>query len=153
MCISTKETRCFSANVFAESMYEYHHQPKPTFLPASLFIPSLPTAIHEISHKPQTSLSLPSLTQPHLAAATASIAAGLLAQVDNLKVAKRDRNEGVDDGRYSVGDPNVEGGAARVCVLNGNACLVREAVRARIFARCGVDFVRSESTLIEIRGR
>lgn len=132
-------------------------QSKPTFLPASLFMPSRPTAIHETSHSPQTSLSLPSLIQPHLAAATASIAAGLLAHVDNLNVASRVRKDGVDEGRYSVDELNAEGGAVRVDVLNGNAWrvreAVREAVRARIFARFGVDFVRSESTLGEIGRR
>lgn len=70
--------------------------------------------------------------------------------MDSLKVARRVRKDGVDEGRYSVDEFSVEGGAVRVVVLKGKACRVREAVRARIFARCGVDFVRSESTLIEI---
>lgn len=48
-------------------------------LPASRFIPSLPATAQELLHKPQTSLSLPSLVQPHFAAATASIVGGLFA--------------------------------------------------------------------------
>ena len=113
-------------------------------------MPSLPTTIHEFSHNPQTSLSLPSLIQPHLAAATASIAAGLLAYVASLKVARRDKNDGMDDGRYSVDEFRAEIGTTRVAALKGKACRVREAVRARIFARCGVDLVRSDSTLLKI---
>jgi hypothetical protein len=63
LCISISDTRCFSINVFA----------------ASLFIPSLPATTHETLQTPQTSLSFPSLIQPHLDAATASMAAGLFA--------------------------------------------------------------------------
>jgi len=47
-------------------------------VPASLFIPALPASNHDALQIPHTSLSLPSFTQPHLDAATASIAGGLL---------------------------------------------------------------------------
>ena len=93
-------------------------------IPASLFNPSLLATIHDAQQIPQTSLSLPSLIQPHFDAATASIATGLLAYVVSLKVARRVRKEVVDEGLYSdsemvVGeevDPDgaeeMEGGAA-----------------------------------------
>jgi hypothetical protein len=83
LCISTNESRCFSINAFATTEpkrnCEYHQLLfKPTFLPASLFMPSLLATTHDTLQMPQTSLSFPSLIQPHLAAATASRASGLL---------------------------------------------------------------------------
>ena len=65
-------------------------------------MPSRPATTQELLHSPQTNLSLPSFIQPHFAAATASIAGGLLAYVESLYVASRDRNEEIEDGRYSV---------------------------------------------------
>jgi hypothetical protein len=71
-------------------------------LPASRVMPSRPTTTQEPLHSAQTSLSLPSFIQPHFAAATASIAGGLFAYVASLYVKSRDRNDGIEDGRYSV---------------------------------------------------
>jgi len=67
----------------------------------------------EFLHTPHNSLSLPSLTHPHFAAATASILEGLLAYVASRYVESRLRNEAVDDGRYSYVEGGViESGAA-----------------------------------------
>jgi hypothetical protein len=65
-------------------------------------MPLRPTTTQELLHSPQTSLSLPSFIQPHFAAATASIAGGLFAYVASLYVTSRDRNDEMEDGRYSV---------------------------------------------------
>lgn len=53
---------------------------------------------------PQASLSLPSLIQPHFAAATASICAGLLTYVARRYVESLLRKQVVDEGRYSLQD-------------------------------------------------
>ena len=107
-------------------------------VPASLDIPSLPARTHEVLHIPHTSLSFPSFTHPHLAAATASIAGGLFAYVVSLYVARRRRNELVDDGRYSDVKSSdlaiVEDG---IDDLNGFAWRARVAVRDRIATRWG----------------
>lgn len=96
--------------------YQAVSQLKPTFghpyIPASLLIPSLPPTTHEISHIPHTRRSFPLLIQPHFAAATASIAGGLLAYVVSLKVPRRDKNDCIEDGRYS----EVERDAAKLGV-------------------------------------
>ena len=104
LCILTSCTLCFSTKAFATTI----DQPSSSIqrrtkanVPASLDIPSLPARTHEVLHIPHTSLSFPSFTHPHLAAATASIAGGLFAYVVSLYVARRRRNELVDDGRYS----------------------------------------------------
>ena len=70
-------------------------------IPASLFIPWLFATTQDTPQIPHTSLSFPSLTQPHFAAATASIAAGLFAYVVSLYVDRRERKDAVEDGRYS----------------------------------------------------
>jgi hypothetical protein len=99
-------------------------------------MPSLPTTTQDASHIPQRSLSLSSLIHPHFAAATASIAAGLFAYVDSLNVARRERKDGIEEGRYSeVELTGVKFDAARPGALNGSALRVRVAVRARIAAR------------------
>ena len=56
---------------------------------------------HDTLQMPHTNLSFPSLTHPHFAAATASIAEGLLAYVVSLNVDSRERNDDVEDGLYS----------------------------------------------------
>jgi hypothetical protein len=77
-----------------------------------------------------------SFIQPHLDAATASIAAGLFAYVDNLKVARRARKEAMEDGRYSEAEWSGVGfAAARFGALNGSALRVRVAVRVSMAAR------------------
>lgn len=87
------------------------------------------------------------MTQPHLAAATASTAGALFAYVVNLNVPKRERNDAVEEGLYSEAELEDEREAAGEVVefvmvgsLNGNAFFVREAVRERIAARCGAVF-------------
>lgn len=104
-------------------------------LPASWFIPSRPASTHDALQIPQTSLSFPSFTHPHLAAASASIAGGLLAYVLSLYVARRSSKLCVDDGRYSYGavEPEVSGVGERNLV--GIALRVFAAVLARIAAR------------------
>lgn len=68
-------------------------------IPASRAIPSLLASTQEMPHRPQTNLSFPSFTHPHLAAATASIAGGLLPYVVSLYVERRAKNDDVDEGR------------------------------------------------------
>jgi hypothetical protein len=84
---------------------------------------------------PQTSLSLPSFTHPHFAAATASILEGLLAYVASRYVDSRLRNEAVDDGLYS----DVEGGVTKsgVAEILEGGCEARDlrVPRERIAAR------------------
>ena len=105
-------------------------------------MPSLPATTQDALHSPQTRRSFPSFTQPHFEAATASIDGGLLAYVVSLYVARRERNEGRDDGRYSAVGGN---GGAGVCDcdgnLNVNASFVFDAARFRMAVRCGVLFV------------
>jgi hypothetical protein len=99
-------------------------------------MPSLPTTTQDASQIPQRSLSLSSFIHPHFDAATASIAAGLFAYVDSLNVARRERKEGIEDGRYSeVEWRGVEFDVTRTGALNGSALRVRVAVRASIAAR------------------
>lgn len=100
---------------------------------------------------PHTSLSLPSLTQPHFAAATASIGAGLFAYVVSLYVDRRDRNDEVDEGRYSEAEAGADitekvGGCA---ALNGVGFLVREAARFKMATRCGAVLDKLSSLDVE----
>jgi len=119
LCMSTNCMRCFSTREFA----------------ASRFIPSRPASIHDTLQTPQTSLSFPSFTHPHLAAASASIAGGLLAYVLSLYVARRSSRLCVDDGRYSYDavEPELRGVVIRNLV--GIALRVLAAVLARMAAR------------------
>jgi hypothetical protein len=99
-------------------------------------MPSLPTTIQEASQIPQRSLSLSSFIHPHFDAATASIGAGLFAYVDSLNVARRERKDGMEEGRYSVTEfSGVKFDTVRTGALNGSALRVRVAVRASIAAR------------------
>ena len=104
-------------------------------IPASRFIPSRPASTHDTLQTPQTSLSFPSFTHPHLAAASASIAGGLLAYVLSLYVARRSSRLCVDDGRYSYDAvaPELRGVVIRNLV--GIALRVFAAVLARMAAR------------------
>jgi hypothetical protein len=104
-------------------------------IPVSQFIPSRPASTHVTLQIPQTSLSFPSFTHPHLAAATASIVEGLFAYVSSLYVARRSRRLWVDEGRYSY--DAVEIGFMGVGVRNllGNALGVLAAALAKIAAR------------------
>jgi hypothetical protein len=104
-------------------------------VPASRFIPSRPASTHDALQIPQTNLSFPSFTHPHLAAASASIAGGLLAYVLSLYVASRSSKLCVDDGRYSYEavEPELRGVGARN--LAGSALRVLAAVLARMAAR------------------
>ena len=122
---------CYNANIQQPSPKH-----EPTFLPASLLMPSLPTTTQEASQIPQRNLSLSSFSHPHFDAATASIAAGLLAYVDSLNVASRERKEGIEDGRYSEFEcSGVKLDAVRPGALNESELRVRVAVRASIAAR------------------
>ena len=87
---------------------------------------------HEFLHTPHNSLSRPSFTHPHFAAATASIWEGLLAYVASRYVDSRVRNEAVDDGLYS----DVEGGVTEsgVAVIRETGFLVLSVPRERIAA-------------------
>jgi len=107
----------------------------PVDVPASPFIRSRPASTQDALHNPQTSLSFPSFTHPHLAAASASIAGGLLAYVLSLYVARRSSKFCVDDGRYSyeTAGPKLRGADARN--LAGSALRALAAVLARIAAR------------------
>jgi hypothetical protein len=96
-------------------------------------MPSLPTTIQDASQIPQRSLSLASFIHPHFAAATASIAAGLFAYVDSLNVARRERKEEIEEGRYS--EVELSGVKFDPVRPNGSALRVRVAVRARMAAR------------------
>ena len=104
-------------------------------VPASRFIPSRPASTHDALQIPQTNLSFPSFTHPHLAAASASIAGGLLAYVLSLYVASRSSKLCVDDGRYSYDaiEPELRGVGERN--LTGSALRALAAVRARMAAR------------------
>jgi hypothetical protein len=104
-------------------------------IPASRFIPSRPASTHDALQTPQTSLSFPSLTHPQLAAASASMAGGLLAYVLSLYVARRSSRLCMDDGRYSYDavEPELRGVVTRN--LAGSALRVFAAVRARMAAR------------------
>jgi hypothetical protein len=82
---------------------------------------------------PHTNLSLPTLIHPHLDAATASIAGGLFAKVASLYVARRERNECIEDGWAELA--GVEPDCVRVAILKGFAFLVRVAARARMAVR------------------
>jgi len=120
LCMSTSCMRCFSTRAFA----------------ALGFIPSRPESTHDALQIPQTSLSFPSFTHPHFAAARASIAGGLLAYVLSLYVARRSSKLCVDDGRYSydAAEPELlKDVDARN--LAGSALRVLAAVRARMAAR------------------
>ena len=90
---------------------------------------------HELLHTPHNSLSRPSFTHPHFAAATASIWEGLFAYVASRYVDSLLRNEVVEDGLYS----DVEGGAmeSEVAVIFEPGFEVRDlsAPRERIAAR------------------
>jgi hypothetical protein len=99
------------------------------------FIPSRPASTHDNLQIPQTSLSFPSFTHPHLAAAMASITGGLLAYVLSLYVARRSSRLCVDDGRYSYDAvvPELSGIDGRN--LAGSALRVFGAVLARMAAR------------------
>jgi hypothetical protein len=93
---------------------------------------------------------LPSFTQPHFAAATASIGAGLFAYVASLNVERRRIKDGTDDGEYSLpGTSELAGSPALVGVPNreGWAFRVRDAVRVRMAERCGA--FASASVLME----
>ena len=108
-------------------------------IPASRFIPSRPASTHDTLQTPQTSLSFPSFTHPHLAAASASIVEGLLAYVLSLYVARRPSRLCMDDGRYSndAVEPELRG-IDTTRNLVGRALRVLAAVRARMAARRGV---------------
>lgn len=111
------------------------------YLPDSLLIPSLPAKTHEAAHIEHTSRSLPSLIHPHLAAATASIGAGLLAYVESLNVESLERNDGRDEGRYSADRVFSFTEVARRDV-KVSAFLARVAARDKIAVRCGVGLDR-----------
>jgi hypothetical protein len=64
------------------------------------------------------------------------MAGGLFAYVASLKVARRDRKAGIDEGRYSaVGGRAGAGVVAEPGKLNGSAFLVRVAARLSIAVR------------------
>lgn len=109
----------------------------PAYIPASLFMPLVFATTQDTPQIPQINLSFPSFTHPHFAAATASIAAGLVAYVVSLYVKRRERNDDVDEGRYSEaveGAERTESGGA--CAdLNGIDLRVFVAARFRIETR------------------
>lgn len=73
-------------------------------------------------------------------AATASIAGGLFAYVASLNVAKRERNAGIDEGRYSAVGGSAGAGVDEPGKLKGSAFRVRVAARLRMAVRWGVLF-------------
>ena len=72
------------------------------YLPASLVIPSRGASTQDALHIVQDNLSFPSLIQPALDAATASIEDGFVEYVESLYVERRDRKDAIEDGLYST---------------------------------------------------
>jgi hypothetical protein len=71
--------------------------------------------------------------------------------VASLNVDSRDKNAGIEEGRYSaVGGSAGAGEDEGPENLNGNALRVRVAARVRIAVRCGVFFenVREDSSVV-----
>ena len=145
--------RCFSIKTFAFGNWRLVHAVFCSLpsLPASLFKPSRPTTTQEALQRPQTRRSFPSLIQPHFEAATASMEEGLLAYVVSLYVARRDKKDGSDDGRYSAVAGSVGAGELWVCTgnLNENVFLVFDAARVKIAVRWGVFLMTSGWALVE----
>jgi hypothetical protein len=94
-------------------------------------MPYVEATTQDALQTPQASLSLPSLIQPHLAAATASICVGLFAYVARRYVDRRLRKKLVDDGRYSKHDGGATTKAAVELVDLEDRAFARERIAAR----------------------